>query len=87
MRVGTEALSVTASVGVTEHRIGETYSQTVNRADAALLDAKRSDRDKCVFAALPPLPAPSARLQRAEPPQASSRCGRTWPRLRSTSSA
>ncbi len=40
VRVGTEALSVTASVGVTEHRIGETYSQTVNRADAALLDAK-----------------------------------------------
>ncbi|MCO1783877.1 GGDEF domain-containing protein, partial [Pseudomonas aeruginosa] len=47
VRVGTEALSVTASVGVTEHRIGETYSQTVNRADAALLDAKRSGRDKC----------------------------------------
>ncbi|HEP9045259.1 TPA: biofilm formation regulator diguanylate cyclase SiaD [Pseudomonas aeruginosa] len=59
VRVGTEALSVTASVGVTEHRIGETYSQTVNRADAALLDAQRSGRDKCVFAALPPLPAPS----------------------------
>ncbi|MBG6481887.1 biofilm formation regulator diguanylate cyclase SiaD [Pseudomonas aeruginosa] len=59
VRVGTEALSVTASVGVTEHRIGETYSQTGNRADAALLDAKRSGRDKCVFAALPPLPAPS----------------------------
>ncbi|EMQ5443092.1 biofilm formation regulator diguanylate cyclase SiaD [Pseudomonas aeruginosa] len=59
VRVGTEALSVTASVGVTEHRIGETYSQTVNRADAALLDAKRSGRDKCVFAALPPLPTPS----------------------------
>ncbi|HCE6607956.1 TPA: biofilm formation regulator diguanylate cyclase SiaD [Pseudomonas aeruginosa] len=59
VRVDTEALSVTASVGVTEHRIGETYSQTVNRADAALLDAKRSGRDKCVFAALPPLPAPS----------------------------
>ncbi|MCF3999172.1 GGDEF domain-containing protein, partial [Pseudomonas aeruginosa] len=34
-------------------------SQTVNRADAALLDAKRSGRDKCVFAPLPPLPAPS----------------------------
>ncbi|MBG7156386.1 biofilm formation regulator diguanylate cyclase SiaD [Pseudomonas aeruginosa] len=57
VRVGTEALSVTASVGVTEHRIGETYSQTVNRADAALLDAKRSGRDNCVFAALPPAPA------------------------------
>ncbi|MBH9304393.1 biofilm formation regulator diguanylate cyclase SiaD [Pseudomonas aeruginosa] len=59
VRVGTEALSVTASGGVTEHRIGETYSQTVNRADAALLDAKRSGRANCVFAALPPLPAPS----------------------------
>lgn len=73
VRVGTEALSVTASVGVTEHRIGETYSQTVNRADAALLDAKRSGRDKCVFAALPPLPAPSrpapARFEALQPLQ------------------
>ncbi|WP_370600429.1 biofilm regulation diguanylate cyclase SiaD [Pseudomonas nitroreducens] len=50
VRVGTEALSVTASFGVAEHQPGESYSQTVSRADAALLDAKRSGRDKCEFA-------------------------------------
>ncbi|RFQ38283.1 GGDEF domain-containing protein [Pseudomonas sp. ATCC 13867] len=49
VRVGTDALSVTASFGVAEHQPGESYSQTVSRADAALLDAKRSGRDKCAF--------------------------------------
>jgi PleD family two-component response regulator len=49
--VGTNALSVTASFGVAEHHPGESYSQTLSRADAALLDAKRSGRDKCEFAA------------------------------------
>ncbi|PJI48444.1 MAG: GGDEF domain-containing protein [Pseudomonas sp.] len=48
--VGTNALSVTASFGVAEHHPGESYSQTLSRADAALLDAKRSGRDKCEFA-------------------------------------
>ncbi|HBO0496595.1 TPA: biofilm formation regulator diguanylate cyclase SiaD [Pseudomonas aeruginosa] len=59
VRVGTEALSVTASVGAIDGlRIG--FADAVfGDADAALLDAKRSGRDKCVFAALPPLPAPS----------------------------
>lgn len=78
VRVGTEALSVTASVGVTEHRIGETYSQTVNRADAALLDAKRSDRDKCVFAALRrflPLPPGSSALSLLRRPAAAAAPG------------
>lgn len=50
VRIGTEALSVTASFGVAEHTPGESYSQTLSRADAALLNAKRSGRDKCELA-------------------------------------
>jgi diguanylate cyclase (GGDEF)-like protein len=50
MGIGAEVLSVTASLGVTEHLIGEHYMQTVGRADAALLDAKRDGRNRCVFA-------------------------------------
>ncbi|MOA29662.1 Response regulator PleD [compost metagenome] len=49
VRVGTEILSVTASFGVAEHQPGDSYSQTLNRADTALLEAKRSGRDKCVY--------------------------------------
>ncbi|KAF1067271.1 MAG: hypothetical protein GAK45_01717 [Pseudomonas citronellolis] len=49
VRVGTEALSVTASFGVAEYRSGESYSQTLSRADAALLEAKRGGRDRCVL--------------------------------------
>ncbi|MBO3275841.1 biofilm regulation diguanylate cyclase SiaD [Pseudomonas schmalbachii] len=49
VRVGTEILSVTASFGVAEHQPGDNYSQTLNRADTALLEAKRSGRDKCVY--------------------------------------
>lgn len=48
VRVGTDALSVTASFGVAEYRLGESYSQTLSRADAAMLEAKRGGRDKCV---------------------------------------
>jgi diguanylate cyclase len=50
MRIGAEVLSVTASFGATEHLIGEHYMQTISRADAALLDAKRGGRNRCVFA-------------------------------------
>ncbi|MBX6316801.1 biofilm regulation diguanylate cyclase SiaD [Pigmentiphaga sp.] len=39
--------TVSASVGVSTHRPGEHYSETVERADAALLEAKRRGRD-CV---------------------------------------
>ncbi|MCY1533436.1 diguanylate cyclase (GGDEF) domain protein [compost metagenome] len=51
VRVNTETLSISASFGVAEHLPGESYSQTLNRADAALLQAKRSGRDRCIFAA------------------------------------
>ncbi|MBV2132365.1 biofilm regulation diguanylate cyclase SiaD [Pseudomonas sp. MAP12] len=43
-------LSLTASFGVAECLAGEGYSQTLNRADAALLAAKRNGRDRCVLA-------------------------------------
>jgi diguanylate cyclase (GGDEF)-like protein len=56
VRVSTETLSVSASFGVAEHRPGESYSQTLNRADAALLDAKRAGRNRCVFASEPSEP-------------------------------
>lgn len=49
--VGGEALSITASFGVAEHPPGESYSRTLQRADAALLAAKRGGRDCCVLAA------------------------------------
>jgi diguanylate cyclase (GGDEF)-like protein len=48
--VGSEALAITASFGVAERQPGESYSQTLNRADAALLAAKRNGRDCCVLA-------------------------------------
>ncbi|HEY6609723.1 MAG TPA: biofilm regulation diguanylate cyclase SiaD [Pseudomonas sp.] len=49
--VGAERLSITASFGVAEYQAPEGYSQVLNRADAALLVAKRSGRDRCVLAA------------------------------------
>ena len=49
--VGDEALSLTVSFGVAERRPAEGYSKTLGRADAALLEAKRSGRDRCVLAA------------------------------------
>lgn len=39
-------LTVTVSIGAAEHRGDETYEQTMNRADQALLEAKRSGRDR-----------------------------------------
>ncbi|SFH36542.1 biofilm regulation diguanylate cyclase SiaD [Modicisalibacter xianhensis] len=46
LQVGDVSLAVTASVGVAEHRIGEPPQDTINRADAALLTAKREGRDR-----------------------------------------
>lgn len=42
----TDTLQVTCSIGVTEHIAGQDYPATLNRADAALLDAKRSGRNR-----------------------------------------
>lgn len=43
-----ESLSITASVGLTDHRVGEPISATIARADAALMEAKRRGRDCCI---------------------------------------
>lgn len=52
VRHGEAELALTVSLGVAELRPGEGYSQVLNRADAALLVAKRSGRDRCVLAPL-----------------------------------
>ena len=41
-----ESLSITASIGLAEYRVGEDYSDTLRRADRALLKAKRSGRNQ-----------------------------------------
>lgn len=47
IRVNDEQLNVTVSMGVAQLQGDETYSSTVNRADAALMRAKRAGRDRC----------------------------------------
>lgn len=46
-----EPIDVTVSLGVTEHRPGERYSETVSRADCALRASKNSGRNRCTFVA------------------------------------
>ncbi|WP_269530939.1 biofilm regulation diguanylate cyclase SiaD [Chitinimonas sp. BJYL2] len=46
IRVGEEAISITVSSGLAAHRPGEAYADTLNRADAALLEAKRAGRNQ-----------------------------------------
>lgn len=48
VRIGTEVVSITASAGLTKFHAGESFSDTVNRADAALLRAKRNGRDRLI---------------------------------------
>lgn len=45
---GCTAGMVSFSAGLTEHRPGEAFDQTIERADAALYDAKRQGRDRCI---------------------------------------
>ena len=42
---------VTASFGLTRYRLGESFSDTINRADAGLLKAKMEGRNRVVVAA------------------------------------
>jgi len=42
---------ITASMGITEYRRSEDIEQTLNRADRALYDAKRTGRNKVIIAA------------------------------------
>ncbi|GAA5236069.1 GGDEF domain-containing protein [Verticiella sediminum] len=53
LRVGTDAgeLSLTMSAGLTAHRVDEPISSTLERADAALYQAKHEGRDRIVIAA------------------------------------
>ena len=41
---------VTASFGLTRYRLGESFSDTINRADAGLLKAKMEGRNRVVVA-------------------------------------
>ena len=43
-------LSVTVSIGLTEHRAGETVLEALDRADQALMEAKAQGRDRVVSA-------------------------------------
>lgn len=43
-------LSVTVSIGLTEHRAGETVLEALDRAERALMDAKAQGRDRVVIA-------------------------------------
>ncbi len=42
---------LTMSMGMAEHKPGDNYSRTINRADSALLEAKRTGRDRYLIAA------------------------------------
>ncbi|MFT3848584.1 MAG: biofilm regulation diguanylate cyclase SiaD [Propionivibrio sp.] len=48
---GDDAPKVTASFGLTQYRLGENFSDTINRADAGLLKAKMAGRNRVVAAA------------------------------------
>lgn len=45
-----QRLTLTASIGIAEHRPGEDYRDTIQRADQALLAAKRLGRDRWCLA-------------------------------------
>ena len=45
IRAGDARLSLSASFGIAERREGENVSETINRADTALFDAKRAGRN------------------------------------------
>ncbi|MDB5789234.1 biofilm regulation diguanylate cyclase SiaD [Caballeronia mineralivorans] len=48
MDVGGQAVSITVSIGVAEHRAGEEWEGTLQRADALLLKAKREGRNRAL---------------------------------------
>lgn len=50
IQIHRKTLSVTVSIGLAEHQPGEGYAETLLRADAALLTAKRSGRN-CLLSA------------------------------------
>ncbi|RJF99876.1 biofilm regulation diguanylate cyclase SiaD [Noviherbaspirillum saxi] len=50
LRVGDTQLVLSASFGIAERRAGENASDTINRADAALFEAKRAGRNRAQVA-------------------------------------
>lgn len=42
-------IRVTASFGITEHKPGEDFLKTLERADAALIQAKQTGRARCIY--------------------------------------
>jgi diguanylate cyclase (GGDEF)-like protein len=51
VRNGDTLIEVSASFGIAERRIGESLSETINRADTALFAAKRAGRNRYEIAA------------------------------------
>lgn len=51
VREGETDIPLTASFGLAEHRPGNSAAETIKRADAALLEAKRGGRNRCEVAA------------------------------------
>ena len=49
VQAGPGTVSMTASIGVAAHVPGENYTQTLERADLALYQAKRNGRNQCVY--------------------------------------
>ncbi len=47
--VDTATIRITTSIGITEHKLGENYESTLQRADSALMQAKRTGRSRCVY--------------------------------------
>jgi diguanylate cyclase (GGDEF)-like protein len=50
LQVGDSSLRLSASFGIAERRVGESASDTINRADAALFEAKRAGRNRAQVA-------------------------------------
>ena len=48
--IGDQTIKLSASFGIAEYRPGESISETINRADAALFAAKRAGRNRCEIA-------------------------------------
>ena len=53
--VGGEALRLTVSIGMSCHQLGETFSETLSRADQALYLAKQDGRDRVALGYTPAL--------------------------------
>lgn len=51
--VGGEALRLTVSIGMSCHQLGETFSETLSRADQALYLAKQDGRDRVALGYTP----------------------------------